>query len=346
MKTKIKFLAMMLMGVMLSTNVWGTTYTKVTSVIDGVYVIVNEASSCAFNGIDAANGNVTCTISDGVITSDDLGNCEVTIEEITGGYSIKINSGTNSGKYISGKSGSNTIVYGEIAVANEITISDGAATILSNSTTFRYNATSGQDRFRYYKTSTTGGSYILPALYKKGASCTQDLATPEVTATPGNGSATLTWAAVEHATNYTVTCVGAIIGSITGEGTKTCTLTGLTNGTPYTWKVKAIGGGDYCDSEEASGNVTPSANHTVTWYVDGFEYTTGSPTTEVVHGGNVATLPTQPAVPTACAGSVFVGWTDHAVTNGNKPSPLFKDAASAPTVNADVSYHAVFAEPE
>lgn len=348
MKNKIKFLATMLMGVMLSTNVWGTTYTKVTTVADGVYIIVNEASGRVFNGVDAVSDYVECTISDGKITDEEgnLAACEVTIAAMDGGYSIKINNGDKADNYISGKSGNNTIVYETTAVANEITFSDGAATILSNSTSFRYNATSGQDRFRYYKTTTTGDSYILPALYKKEPDCTTDLVTPVVTATPGNGSATLTWGAVANATSYTVTCAGATIGSITGEGTKTCTLTDLTNGTQYTWKVKAIGGGEYCDSEEATGNVTPSANHTVTWYVDGFVYTTGSPTTEVVHGGKVTELPTPPDVPDACTGSVFVGWTDHTVTNGNKPSPLFKDAASAPVVNANVNYHAVFADPE
>lgn len=191
MKTKnfkFKSMALVLFALVLSSNVWGETYTKVTSVTDGVYIIVNEASSRVFNGIDAVNDYVECTISDGVITSDDLGNCEVTIEAMTDGYSIKINSGTNSGKYISGKSGSNTIVYGTTAVANEITFSDGAATILSNSTSFRYNATSDQNRFRYYKTTTTGNSYIVPALYKKGASCANKVTVTKGTPSPSNGT--------------------------------------------------------------------------------------------------------------------------------------------------------------
>lgn len=188
MKTKnfkFKSMALVLFALVLSSNVWGETYTKVTSVTDGVYIIVNEASSRVFNGVDAANGYVGCTISDGVITSDDLGNCEVTIEAMTGGYSIKINNGDKAGNYIYGKSGSNSIQFGTTAVANEITFTDGAATILSNSTSFRYNAASGNDRFRYYKTTTTGDSYILPALYKKGASCTNKVTVTKNSATGG-----------------------------------------------------------------------------------------------------------------------------------------------------------------
>ena len=43
---------------------------------------------------------------------------------------------------------------------------DEKVKLLSNSTTFRYNATSGQNRFRYFKTSTTGDLYIFPSIYK------------------------------------------------------------------------------------------------------------------------------------------------------------------------------------
>lgn len=152
---------------LLSTNLaWGDTYKKVTTVTDGEYLIVYEASSRAFNGLDVANDYVEVTISDGAIT-DPNGAAIVEIKAMTGGYSLKITNGEKADKYIYGKSGSNSIQYGTTAVANEITISDGAATILSNSTSFRYNSQSGNDRFRYYKTATTGASYILPALYKK-----------------------------------------------------------------------------------------------------------------------------------------------------------------------------------
>lgn len=223
---------------------------------------------------------------------------------------------------------------GRYAAANaaESTLAKLASYVGTSSPTVFPQATNG--------TAIAQGAYEI-SIFKK-QSCTTDLDAPVVTATPGNGSATLTWAAVEHATKYQVSWNGGAFADATSPYVRNS----LTNDVTYTWKVKAIGGGIYCDNEEATGNVTPSANHTVAWYVDGEVYTEGSPTTEVVHGGKVTTLPTPPAVPTACTGSVFVGWTDHTVTNGNKPSPLFKDAASAPIVNANATYHAVFADPE
>lgn len=357
MKNKFKFLATMLMGVMLSTNVWGATYTKVTSAPtdwSGEYMVVAifDQSVLSWNGLDAGQNGVSRTISNNQITADDV----ITITIATGSdYSIMVNGGTNNGKYIGttntgNPSYSNGLKFADAAQPISIEMDGNGAVRMYQTTTsdnmyLLYNKNTGvnNERFRFYKnTNLDGENYKTPYLFKKEPDCTTDLATPVVTATAGNGSATLTWGAVANATKYQVSWNGGAYTDATSPYEKS----GLTNGTQYTWKVKAIGGGEYCDSEEATGNVTPSANHTVTWYVDGFEYTTGSPTTEVVHGGKVAILPTQPAVPTACTGSVFVGWTDHTVTNGNKPSPLFKDAASAPVVNANVNYHAVFADPE
>lgn len=180
-------------------------------------------------------------------------------------------------------------------------------------------------------------------IYTNTPDCTIDLDAPVVTATPGNGSATLTWPEVSHATGYKVSWNGGAEENPTG--TRTYSKSGLINGTQYTWKVKAIGDATYCNSE-VSGNVTPSANCTVTWKVDGETYTTGSPTTSVAPGGKVSTLPTAPATPASCGDAVFMGWTDHEVTNGSVPSPLFKTAGDAPVVNADVTYHAVFADEE
>ena len=142
-------------------------YAKVTSTPadwGGEYLIAD--GNKVFNGLDAANDYVEGTISNNVLKYED-GMAKVSIEKMTGGYSLKILNGDKANKYISGKSGSNSIVYGTEAVANEITIDDdGLVTILSNSTSLRYNATSGNDRFRYYKTSTTGNDYHIPALYR------------------------------------------------------------------------------------------------------------------------------------------------------------------------------------
>lgn len=142
-------------------------YAKVTSEPadwSGEYLIAD--GNKVFNGLDAASDFVEGTISNNVLEYQD-GMAKISIEKMDVGYSLKILNGDKADNYISGKSGSNSIVYGTEAVANEITINnDGLVTILSNSTSFRYNATSGNDRFRYYKTTTTGDNYHVPALYR------------------------------------------------------------------------------------------------------------------------------------------------------------------------------------
>ena len=79
----------------------------------------------------------------------------------------------------------------------------------------------------------------------------------------------------------------------------------------------------------------------VTWNVNGKVYTEGAPTTEVVEGEKLSTLPTAPA---SIVGLVFMGWTNEAVTSQEAaPAVLFTSAADAPAVTADVTYYAVFA---
>lgn len=129
----------------------------------GIYLIAVDGK--VFNGVDAANGIVEGSITDNKMTFAE-GMARIEITKMDGGYSLKILDGTNKDKYISGKSGNNTIVYGTSAVANEITYSDSGITILSNSTSFRFNNGSSDQRFRFYKTSTTGSNYCLPTLYK------------------------------------------------------------------------------------------------------------------------------------------------------------------------------------
>lgn len=133
---------------------------KVTSndqIVSGdKYYIVYENGNTAyvFNGVDAANGYIAGTISDGALTVDGDSNYEnaVTISgDSTNGYSILINSGTNAGKYISGKSGSNTIAFNDSETFTSISFNSGNAKIVSNSTYFMFNNGTNQNRFRFYK---------------------------------------------------------------------------------------------------------------------------------------------------------------------------------------------------
>lgn len=87
--------------------------------------------------------------------------------------------------------------------------------------------------------------------------------------------------------------------------------------------------------------LTVAKKSIVTWNVNGKVYTEGAPTTEVVEGEKLSTLPTAPA---SIGGLVFMGWTNEAVTSQEAaPAVLFTSAADAPAVTADVTYYAVFA---
>lgn len=89
--------------------------------------------------------------------------------------------------------------------------------------------------------------------------------------------------------------------------------------------------------------IAPTVYHTVTWLVNGENYTDGNPSSNVAEGKKVMMLP---SAPQAIEGKEFVGWTDSNISGSKneKPSVLFVDTASAPVVHADVVYYAVFAK--
>lgn len=106
-----------------------------------------------------------------------------------------------------------------------------------------------------------------------------------------------------------------------------------------------ISSGDLSREVPLSGTgVAPKTHYTVTWMVNDAPYTEGTPTTDVVEGGKVETLPTNPA---AIGSNVFMGWTTSAIseTSDEAPAVLFTTAEGAPTVTGNTTYYAVFAKP-
>jgi hypothetical protein len=162
-------------------NAWGAEWEKVTSAPadwSGEYLLVYESGTTAYvwTGVDAANCYAQGTISSNKITGDFV---SVTIATMTGGYSIKVNGGTNNGKYIYGTSGSNKINFGTTANANTLTYESNSTKIESKTSVMRYNPQSGNLRFRYFK-STSYASQKAVQLYKKveqseGGAVTEDL---------------------------------------------------------------------------------------------------------------------------------------------------------------------------
>ena len=106
---------------------------------------------------------------------------------MSGGYSIKVNGGTNNGKYISGSSSSNTITFGTTAVSNSLSYSsdENAVDIVSNTSHLRFNSASNNLRFRYFKSASYSGQKPVQ-LYKK-----EDKPDPTLSFTEASYNATL-----------------------------------------------------------------------------------------------------------------------------------------------------------
>lgn len=150
---------------------------------------------------------------------------------------------------------------------------------------------------------TNNGSLTNPSniTYTASASATAPGAPTGVTATAGNASASVAFTAPASnggsaITGYTVT---SSPGGFTGTGsTSPITVTGLTNGTGYTFTVtatNAIGTGSASSASSAS---TPSAGATVP----------GAPTIGTATGGNAQATVTFTA-PASNGGSAITGYT-------------------------------------
>lgn len=129
--------------------------TKDADLTTGTYLIVYEDGSLAFDGslatLDVAKNTIPVTISDDKIPrtqATDAATFEIDVDAGT----IYSKSGYYIGKLSDGN-GMNT--SDEEAYTNEISIDeDGNANIMSGNAYLRYNATSGQERFRYFRSAT------------------------------------------------------------------------------------------------------------------------------------------------------------------------------------------------
>ena len=153
---------------------FATTFEKVTAEPadwSGEYLLVYENSTSeayVWNGLDAVSNYTTAAITDDAI--DVTNPVTIKIAVMEGGYSVLVNGSTNDGKYISGTSNSNKLNFKATAAANTLAYSDGHV-VMTSGEIMVFNTTSGQTRFRYYKSTTITGSttYFYPQLYKKVA---------------------------------------------------------------------------------------------------------------------------------------------------------------------------------
>ena len=165
------------------------SYVKVTeapSDWSGEYLLVyenNATTAYVWTGVDVASCYVEKTITNNTIAVGDM--VSITVAPITGGYSIKVNGGTNNGKYIYGTSGSNKINFGNTATLNTIAYESDGVVITSNTSVMRYNKASSENRFRYYKSSSYSSQQPIQ-LYKKTA--TASAPTRTIQFKPNGGS--------------------------------------------------------------------------------------------------------------------------------------------------------------
>ncbi len=150
-------------------------YEKVTCELSnwsGMYLIVYDDGNKVFDGsletIDIANNYVDVTITNGTIVSDDITDESSFIIAKSGeSYTIK----SSSGLYIGQTSDNNGLLASPSAqYANSISYYDSGNSIdiVSGGAYLRYNSSSNQMRFRYYK-STTFTSQQRIQLYRKSA---------------------------------------------------------------------------------------------------------------------------------------------------------------------------------
>ena len=133
----------------------------------GTYLIVNEENKVAFDGsitADAVKKNIAVEIESGTIKATEANlACVVTVETMEGGYALK----AASGKYLYGKSATNILQFSDTPVLITFNLtSEGNAEITDKAadTWILYNANSDQQRFRFFKKSSTSPKPVQ--LYK------------------------------------------------------------------------------------------------------------------------------------------------------------------------------------
>ena len=260
-------------------------YVKVTEDLDdwsGEYLIVYENGLVAFDGsrdnstnnkIDASSNTIDITdyIDNGVIASNNTTDAaSFTISAITGGYSIK----SSSGYYIGSDSYNNELdVDANTAYTNTLSIDESGNAVVKgyiNNTTYtalKYNVTSGQERFRYYKDSSSQQDIQL---YKKqtGTSYTR-IFTDETNATANitiEGPTLITSGAVLNMGNHTLTCNNPANLIIEDGGQLKFTNTGAKDGGVQATVQKNITkwdegstGGWYFIASPISGSISPAS---------------------------------------------------------------------------------------
>ncbi len=338
---KIRYLALLMFLTLVSTHVWGTDYSLTpnqTSTGSDARAYITTLTEFTYDGVSwKMNQWNPSTLQ--IKTNQSSATSEFRFYN-TSAFSGRITKVVITFSALTVSDASKLMFLGG---TSEVTATTGGTAGTWDSEAKTLTWTPGEsDNFTYFAfyqngKAASGNNYLASksaAIVVTYASCSgTQLATPDVTATPSSGQVVLSWSAVANATKYQLSWNGGVWADATSPVTKT----GLTNGTEYTYQVKAIGDGStYCDSdpsEEAS--AIPGTYYTVTFMSNGVTYDTKS-----IRSGSNLILPTAPA---SCdAEKEFVGWT--ATNIGSTPTdtkPTF--VSSQTTISSAQTYYAVFA---
>lgn len=234
-------------------------YTKLTNVnladYSGTYLLVYEDGNVAFDGslttLDAADNTTPVVINGNTIEGAYSANT-FTIAKVDGGYSIQ----SASGEFIGSTSTNGNKLYTATTYsADYLNTIEDLVIKGAGGAPLQYNNASDQNRFRYFYKA---GQKAI-ALYRQNGTGSDeeiqyvDLAKPTNLAATAEGNVvTVTWDAVENATNYDVTVVN---GETTNVKTNSAELT-LAYETTYTISVVAKGGVGFNDSQATTVEVT------------------------------------------------------------------------------------------
>ena len=198
-------------------------YEKVDTISDGTYLIVYETGNLIFNGglatLDAASNTTSVTISNHTIASNATTDAaSFNIASKSSGYTIKSSSGYFIGQS-SDSNGMQTSTTTEYLNAITFDSDDNAVIHSAGGAYLRYNSQSGQERFRYFKSSTYTSQQKIQ-LYKKVGSG-GGTKTVEVTSITATGKVDM-----YHPGQTPVLSDFTVVANYNDSGAKTYTLTG------------------------------------------------------------------------------------------------------------------------
>lgn len=277
--------------------VWGDSpggWTKASSIAAGdVVVLVNEDNKAELT----ACGTST--------TGYGTGEKNTWTTTPNGTYPLTVEAGAADGTF-SFKNGTNYLCYNSDATSSAnymwtitdktnysswtVTYSSGDFILRNKGNTGRYiRYNSSSPRFSCYYSASESPSQNPIQIYKQSAdancvtSCCNQLGTiGGAVSSYTQTSVTLEWTKLSNVaagTPYTVTASGGSVGAIDLSGAKaTCTVTGLSCGTAYTFSITAHGTTGYCDKTQ-SGIAQTTSSYSVSYTVTNGTKTSGDATT-------------------------------------------------------------------